>query len=253
MAAEDKLSKPPIKIRSTTGLWEVGQGVSGLGKTGEEIQVARLASVGDDAYTPESATERLLGLGYTKDMWSKVQDRLSHELRALIRIARGSAPRLLKDVIPEVDVEEKIGKDGCDIRYFQQVLGNRSRFDGWERQVGAEHEALIRGILFKDKTFIWTNEGGHKAVHLADNMGDKLPVVDVTVLARAPKPDQTILDFRVYPDAPDEDIDLIAGYFRRSMNDSPSVQLSIMRSGASPRQFKGTFSEYFQEEGKSTF
>lgn len=243
MAAEDKSSKLPVRINPTTGLTGVGEGA--------DIQALRLASIGDTEYSPESAGQRLEGLGFKKGMWPKVRNRLNHELRALIRIAEGDTPRLLKDVLPEVDVEERIGKNGSGIRYFEQAIGNRSSFDGWQEQVGAEHEALIRGILFKDRTFIWTSKTGHTAMHLADNMGDKLPAVDVSVITRAPEPEQTILRFQVYPDIPDETIDLLAGYFRRSMKDSPSVQLSVVPSGENPREFTGTFSEYFQEERKA--
>jgi hypothetical protein len=230
----DESLKPVIKIGSRTGLVREA-----------EIQAQRIEAVGDTEYSPASASERLKRLGYAQDMWSTVENRLGHELRALIRIARGNAPRLLRDVLPEVNVEEKIGKDGSGIKYFQQVLESGSRFDGWMKQVGASQKVLIRGVLFKDKTFIWTRASGHSAMSLAANLEDKLPAIDVTVLTRTPEPDQTSIGLRVFPTIPDEQIDLITGYFRRSMNDSPKVILSVLRSEPDSRQFTGTFAEYF--------
>nr|MBI5455830.1 hypothetical protein [Candidatus Levybacteria bacterium] len=219
------------------------------GPTEAEIQAQRLSVVGDAKYSPVSARERLTRLGYIESMWPAIENRLGHELRALIRIARGNAPRLLRDVLPEVNAEEKIGRaDGDSIKYFQQVLEDNSRYDGWEKQVETSRETLIRGVLFKDRTFIWTSEAGHSAMSLAANLGDKLPVIDVTVFTHISEADQTSIGLRVFPGITDGDIDLIAGYFRRSMNDSPKVVLSVTRPKDNFREFTGTFAQYFAEK-----
>ena len=249
MTADTGGEKPPIKIKPSTGLSVPHQDLARRLSEAELLRM-RQDALGDEGYTPDSAGERLKSLGLEESMWGEVQNRLSHELRALIRIAKGGAPRLLRDVLPEVNAEEKFGKGR--LKYLQQPILEDSRFDGWEKYVGAKFETMTRGVFFEDGVFLWTSDAGHSAMMLASNREEEKPAIDVTVMSRHPSAEEASIHFRVFPDVPDTQIDLLAGYFRKSMNDSEQVKFSISYPVTDHQRhfFTGTFSGYFKARQK---
>ena len=241
----DKAVETSVGVRPTTGVSSPKKDVQVRLRSEAELLKLRLQAVGDESYTPLAAKERLEGLGLVQGSWGEVQDRLSHELRALVRIARGKKPRFLRDVIPQVNVEQKVGKDR--LMYSEQPIIEGSSFDGWERYVGAEFEILTRGVFFRDKTFIWTQDTGHSAMTLAGNKEDVAPSIDVTVMSRHPLPEETSVGFRVFPNTTDQEVDLLASYFQRSMLNSPKVKFSVSYPQPSGKEFfSGSFDEYFK-------
>ena len=65
---------------------------------------------------PEEARERLENMGFIERYWEKVMNsgfsgsvRGSHEVRALITIANGKEPQILRDVYREIRDKDKSG------------------------------------------------------------------------------------------------------------------------------------------------